>query len=58
MLYNTLRRLEDDGRKKALLHLSRNRQLPLDLGGAEALDKTIKEKYGILYMKTPGGFTE
>jgi hypothetical protein len=28
----------------------------LDIEGADKLDAGIREKYGILYMKTPGGF--
>jgi hypothetical protein len=38
------------------LHLPGNIQLPLDLEKADELDREIKENYGILYMKTPGGF--
>jgi S1-C subfamily serine protease len=55
-LYETIQDLRKKGEKKALLRLPGNIQLPLDLDKADALDREIKEKYGILYMKTPGGF--
>jgi len=57
-LYETFQTLIKKGRKKSLLQISKNVQLPVDLEGAEALDQEIKAKYGILYMKTPGLFTE
>ena len=55
-LYDTLQTLRKRGEKKALLELPGNIQLPLDLGKADELDREIKNKYGILYMKTAGGF--
>ena len=55
-LYNTIQDLKKKGEKKGLLQLPGNVQLPLDLEKADQLDGEIKEKYGILYMKTPGGF--
>ena len=39
-----------------LLQLPGNIQLPLNLEKADQLDREIKKKYGILYMKTAGGF--
>ncbi|MBT8406904.1 MAG: trypsin-like peptidase domain-containing protein [Deltaproteobacteria bacterium] len=55
-LYDTIQTLKQRGEKKALLELPGNIQLPLDLGTADELDREIKNKYGILYMKTAGGF--
>jgi S1-C subfamily serine protease len=55
-LYNITRDLKEKGRKWALLKLTNNVQLPIDLENAPELDKLIQEKYGILYMKTPEGF--
>lgn len=55
-LYNSIQSAILQGRKKALIELSPNVQLPLDLEQAGVLDKEIQKKYGILYMKTPGGF--
>jgi len=55
-LYDIIQDLKKKGEKKVLLHLPGNVQLPLDLEKAEELDREIKEKYGILYMKTAGGF--
>ncbi|MCG6983272.1 MAG: trypsin-like peptidase domain-containing protein [Deltaproteobacteria bacterium] len=55
-LYDTIQGLKKKGKKKALLRLPGNIQLPLDLEKAGELDREIKQKYGILYMKTPGGF--
>ena len=46
------------GEEKALLELPGNVQLPLELKGAGELNLEIKKKYGILYMKTPGGFLQ
>ncbi|MCX5862457.1 MAG: trypsin-like peptidase domain-containing protein [Desulfomonile sp.] len=56
-LYNTIESLAKEGRKRALLELDGWVQLPLDLERARDLDSTVKEKYGILYMKTPGRFS-
>jgi S1-C subfamily serine protease len=56
-LFNTIQALKEKGREKALLELPGNIQLPLDLDKADELDGEIKRKYGILYMKTAGGFT-
>ncbi len=55
-LYNKIQSLIKDGKKKALLELHQDLVLPLDLTRADSLDKEIKNKYGILYMKTPTGF--
>ena len=57
-LYDTLQDLKKKGEKKVLLKLPGNVQLPLDLGQADELDREIQQKYGILYMKTPGGFLQ
>lgn len=57
-LYDTIEALIKKGRKKALLKLTSDIELPLDLEQAAALGDQIKTKYGILYMKTPGGFRE
>jgi hypothetical protein len=56
-LYETIQSLKKMGKKKALLALPENVQLPLDLEEADELDREIKKRYGILYMKTPGGFS-
>jgi S1-C subfamily serine protease len=55
-LYDTIQDLKKRGEKKVLLRLPRNIQLPLDLEKADELDREIQQRYGILYMKTPGGF--
>lgn len=55
-LYATIQALSDAGSKKALLELEGHIRLPIDFIRAKELDKKIQEKYGILYMKTPGGF--
>ena len=55
-LYDTIQTLKKKGEKKVLLQLPGNIQLPLDLEKADELDREIKKKYGILYMKTAGGF--
>jgi hypothetical protein len=55
-LYDTIQELKKKGEKKGLLHLPGNIQLPVDLEKADALDREIKQNYGILYMKTPDGF--
>ena len=55
-LYDTIRSLQQEGKKKILLELARSAQLPLDLERAASVDEVIRKKYGILYMKTPGGF--
>jgi large subunit ribosomal protein L28 len=55
-LFDAIQSLKKNGKKKALLAISNNVQLPIDFETAEALDSAIKEKYGILYMKTSGGF--
>ncbi len=55
-LYNSLQSAIKEGKKKALIQLGQNVQLALDLEKAQSLDDEIQKKYGILYMKTPGGF--
>ena len=55
-LYNKIQSLVKEGKKKAVLELHHDNLLPLDLTSADALDGDIQKKYGILYMKTPGGF--
>ncbi len=55
-LYNAVQSALKEGKKKVLLKVGTHIQLPLDLDRAEELDAKIKERYGILYMKTPGGF--
>jgi S1-C subfamily serine protease len=56
-LYTYLQSAKKSGKKKALIQIDRNLQIPIDLQNAEALDRDIQSKYGILYMKTPDGFT-
>lgn len=55
-LYETIQTLKAQGEKRALLTVGEHTRLPLDLERAEELDARIKDKYGILYMKTPGAF--
>ena len=55
-LYNSIQEAAKAGKKKVLLKVAEHIQLPIDLDKADELDAKIKEKYGILYMKTPGGF--
>jgi S1-C subfamily serine protease len=57
-LYQTIQSLAKRGAQKALLEVNDNIQLPVDLAHAPVLDKEIQEKYGILYMKTPGEFSK
>jgi S1-C subfamily serine protease len=57
-LYDTIQSLTKKGDKKALLELSKEARLSLDLVGANELDRQVQTKYGILYMKTPGGFSK
>ncbi|MDA8405457.1 MAG: trypsin-like peptidase domain-containing protein [Deltaproteobacteria bacterium] len=57
-LYDTIHALVAKGEKRILLKIWPNMTLPLDLTTAAELDRNIKEKYGILYMKTPGGFKD
>ncbi|MCX5872778.1 MAG: trypsin-like peptidase domain-containing protein [Deltaproteobacteria bacterium] len=55
-LSDTIQNLVAKGEKRVLLKIYPNMTLPLDLSNAAELDNQIKEKYGILYLKTPGGF--
>lgn len=55
-LYDTIQGLVAKGEKRVLLKIWPNMTFPIDLTTAAELDGNIKEKYGILYMKTPGGF--
>jgi S1-C subfamily serine protease len=57
-LFSTIRKAEEQGRKKILLEVHGSLQLPIDLEQAAALDAQIQERYGILYMKTPAGFVK
>ena len=55
-LYDEIQNLKRKGAKKALLEIAGKLQLPIDFTEAEKLDTEIKNKYAILYMKSPGGF--
>jgi hypothetical protein len=55
-LHNAIQALAEQGTKKALLELSSNLQLPVDIEHAASLDSEVQQRYGIHYMKTPGGF--
>ncbi len=55
-LYDTIQGLKSQRTKKALLEITKNVRLPLDIEQAENMDRDLQDKYGILYMKTPGGF--
>ncbi len=55
-LYKAIQDAKKQGKKKVLLTIGKSIQLPLDLEAADALDAEIKSKYGIHYMKNPGGF--
>lgn len=57
-LSDAIHSLIKKGEKNALIALSKNVQLPINLETASDLDRVIQEKYGILYMQTPGGFDE
>ncbi len=57
-LFNAIQSLKEKGEEKALIEIPNNVQLPIELAQAEELDIDIKRKYGILYMKTPGGFSK
>jgi len=55
-LYDALQSAAKQGKQRVLLQIHADIQLPLDLEKAGELDRTVEQKYGILYMKTPGGF--
>ncbi len=55
-LFQKIQTLKEQGKKKAILENAGRLSLPLDIENADTLDAEIKDKYGILYMKTPGGF--
>ena len=57
-LYNTIQSAARRGKKRLLLQIHPDLQLPLDLEKAAELDRQLQEKYGILYMKTTGDFSE
>ena len=57
-MYDTIQSSIKQGKKKVLLEVSENLQLPIDFGNAQVLDNEIQKRYGILYMKTPGGFAK
>ncbi|MBI4965267.1 MAG: trypsin-like peptidase domain-containing protein [Desulfomonile tiedjei] len=57
-LYSAIQSAAKQGKKRLLLQIRTDVQLPVDLEKAAELDRQIQEKYGILYMKTPGDFTE
>jgi S1-C subfamily serine protease len=57
-LYEKIESARKAGKKSVLLEIHEKIQLPLDLAKSAELDKRIQEKYGILYMKTPGGFIQ
>jgi hypothetical protein len=55
-LCNAIQTLAEQGTKRVLLELSGNLQLPVDIEHAASLDSEVQQRYGIHYMKTPGGF--
>jgi S1-C subfamily serine protease len=55
-LHNAIQALAEQGKKKVILELSGNLQLPVDMEHAVTLDAEVQQRYGIHYMKTPGGF--
>ncbi len=57
-LYSLIQSLIKEGKKQVLLELDDKSQLPLDLENADKMDKEIQQKYGILNLKTPGGFKD
>jgi S1-C subfamily serine protease len=57
-LYNHIQSLIKEGKKQVLLEMDDKSQLPLDLEYAEKMDNEIQKKYGILNLKTPGGFKD
>ena len=57
-LFDMIVSLKKKGNKKSVLEISPNMQLPLDLEEADSLDREVKTTFGILYMKTPGGFSK
>ena len=56
-LYSTIQTLASQGKTKVILEVSDHLQLPLDLERAQELDADIRKKYGILYTRTPEGFS-
>ncbi len=57
-LYDTLQAAAKQGKKRVLLQIHRDIQLPVDMEKSAELDRVVQEKYGILYMKTPGEFSQ
>ncbi len=56
-LYEKIQALKEQGANFAMIDLAGNIRLPLDIRRADELDQRIKAKYGILYLQTPGGFS-
>ncbi len=56
-LYEAIHERIAQGHTKAILTTSDMTKLPLDLKNAATMDEGIKQKYGILNMKTPGKFS-
>jgi hypothetical protein len=56
-LYHKLKEMKEQGKKRALLEIKHDLRIPLDLENSDKIDQEIRDRYGILYMKTPGGFT-
>jgi len=57
MLYHIIAQYQREGKSSALLELEGHELLPLDISISPVLDSEIQQKYGILHMKTPDGFT-
>lgn len=55
-LYEKIQMLKKQGKKKTILETAGRITLPLDIEQADQLDARIRDKYGILYLKTPEGF--
>lgn len=54
-LYEEIMKRKEAGASKAMLTVRGDLRLPLDMDGADKMDEEIRTRYGILYMKTPGG---
>ncbi len=55
-LHKAIMEYKEQGKSRVLLELEGHLVLPLDLQNASTLDLEIQQKYGILYLSTPGGF--
>lgn len=56
-LIDSIQVMKKSGKRTVLLEMSDNTLLALDLERADAIDRQLMEKYGILHLKTPNDFS-